>query len=539
MEGKRKPLLTRHLWLVVAIHLIIIGLGFPSFAQERPSADSPPEMTLAAAIGLALRNNRTIQIAQVAREAEKFAVRLQESLFDPQVSLTTDVSVTKKKQSKNEISSLVNQLAYAVSVTPEVTLETEFGTSFTLQLNNSYGYTIDRTSSGSKTRRFMIDPELTIVQPLLKGVGEGVNTASLEIAKLNSKLGRLSMNNSVAKVITSIIQEYWNVLLNKENLRIAKLALERARQVLAINNDLVETGRMAKLDMVQAETNVAQKEFDLDVTDNAYKQSKNTLLSLLSLPKFIDFTPSRTGPIEMVTVPLDIAYNLADKNRFEIIQAEVMRALAKVALVVAEDGKKWELNLTGTAGSNNSRRSVLGAIKDVPGGANTLSIGMELIIPITSLSTESEVVSAKGDLRTAELQLEEARQTVRLDTQDAVRNVTANYRQLQLGENATALAEKQLAVERDKLSVGRSSNFQVLTYQDTLRTTQLKEVSARINYLNSLATLDFTLGTTLDTWNVDVTDETAQMKSEAPNSTRSLAYRPGETEWKLPPPKFQ
>jgi len=496
-------------------------------------------MTLAAAVGLALRNNRTIKTAQVTRSAQKFAVRLQKSLFNPQLSLTTKVSESRTKKSKNEISSLVNQLAYVASITPISTLKTKFGTSFTLQWNSSYNYTVDHTSNSSGTRQFAIDPELTIVQPLLKGFGRGVNTANLEIARLNAKLGRLSMRNTVAQIITSVVNAYWQVVLNRERLNIARLALDRAQQVLDINKALVESGRMAKLDMVQTKTDVAQKEFDLDVADNTYKQSKNTLLAFLALPKFIDFTPSAIGEIEKVDVPLGIAYGLAEKNRFEIIQAEVSRALAKVALVVAEDGKKWELNLTGTAGSSNTRRSIADAIKDVPSDANTLSIGMKLVIPITSLSPESAVVNAKGTLTTAELALEESKQTVRLNTQDAVRNVAANYRQLQLAENATTLAEKQLTVERNKLSVGRSSNFQVLTYQDTLRTTQLNEISARVSYLTTLAALDFALGTTLNTWNVEATDDTALMIKDTPNARRSLTSPPGIKDRALPPPDLR
>jgi len=536
LGGTESIVSARCCWLVTLVFIFSVGaVPVPGVAQEPEITDSP-EMTLAAAVGLALRNNRTIKRAQVARAAQEFAVRLQDSLFDPQLSVSTDTSITRTKQKKNEISSLVNQLAYTASITPTATLKTELGTSFTLQFKNSYSYTKDRTSSGSNSRQFTVDPELTIVQPLLKGVGSGVNTANLEIARLNTKLGRLNMRNTVAQIITSVVNAYWQVILNKERLNIARLALSRARQVWDINKSLVESGRMAELDMVQTETDVAQKEFDLDVADNTYKQSKNTLLALLALPKFIDFTPSALVDIEGVNVPLSIAYDLAEKNRFEIIQAEVNRALAKIALVVAKDGKKWDLNLTGTAGSNNARESIIDAIKGIPVDSNTLSIGVNLVIPITSLAPESEVVSAKGNLRAADLALEEAKQTVRLNTQDSVRNVVANYRQLQLAENASALAERQLTVERDKLSVGRSSNFQVLTYQDTLRTTQLNEVSARVNYVTALANLDFALGTTLSTWNVETTDETARMTKETPNSLPSRTLPADVKGGALPPP---
>ncbi len=538
MRAHRKP------GSFVFVLLLCLNVATSGVAQEQPAPDGPPEMTLAAAVGLALRNNRTIKTAQVAREAQNFAVRLQESLFDPQVSLTTEATTTKTRQktysttsvSRSEVSSLVNQLGYAASVSPTATLKTKFGTSYTLQWNNSFARTVDRASGTSGRPQFTVDPELTIEQPLLKGFGRDVNTANLEISRLNEKLGRLSMRNTVAQVITAVVNAYWQVVLDKEQLDIARHALDRARQILEINRALVASGRMAELDTVQTEADVAQKEFSLDVADNAYQQAKTTLLALLALPKFIDFTPSAIGDIERVEIPLGVAFNLAEKNRLEIAQAQISRSLAKVALVVAEDGKKWDLLLTGKAGSNNTRREIMDAIKGVPTDSNTLSIGVKLVIPFTSLAPEAEVVNAKGGLATAELTLAETEQTVRVDTQNAVRDAVANYRQLQLAQKATALAEKQLVVERDKLSIGRSSNFQVLSYQDTLRTAQLNEVSARVGYLTALANLDLALGTTLDTWNVETTDEDARLTTEFPQSMQRLVTPPGTLGGALPPP---
>lgn len=529
----------------VFVLLFCLNVATSGVAQDQPTPDDPPEMTLAAAVGLALRNNRTIKTAQVAREAQNFAVRLQESLFDPQVSLTTEATTTKTRQktysttsvSRSEVSALVNQLGYAASLSPTATLKTKSGTSYTLQWNNSFARTVDRTSGTSGRPQFTVDPELTIVQPLLKGFGQDVNTANLEISKLNTKLGHLSMRNTVAQVITSVVNAYWQVVLDKEQLEIARHALDRARQILEINQALVASGRMAELDTVQAEADVAQKEFSLDVADNTYQQAKINLLALLALPKFSDFTPSPIGDIEQIEIPLGIAFDLAESNRIEIAQAKISRSLAKVALVVAEDGKKWDLNLTGKAGSSNTRREIMDAIKGVPTDSNTLSIGVKLVIPFTSLAPEAEVVNAKGSLATAELSLAEIEQSVRVDTQNAVRDAVANYRQLQLAQKATALAERQLVVERDKLSIGRSSNFQVLSYQDTLRTAQLNEISARVGYLTALANLDLALGTTLDTWNVETTDEDARLTTEAPQSMQRLATPPGTPAGALPPPQ--
>ena len=86
---------------------------------------------------------------------------------------------------------------------------------------------------------------------------------------------------------------------------------------------------------------------------------------------------------------------------------------------------------------------------------------------------------------------------------------------------ATALAIRKLNNEKEKLIAGRSSNFQLTTYQDQLKTTQINELQVKISYLNALTDLDDYLGTTTETWNIDINDE----KQEGGPLLKSTAIR--------------
>ena len=61
----------------------------------------------------------------------------------------------------------------------------------------------------------------------------------------------------------------------------------------------------------------------------------------------------------------------------------------------------------------------------------------------------------------------------------------------------------QLQNEQEKLKYGRSSNFQVVSYQLDLANAENTLLTAEVDYLNSLVSLDQTLGTTLNTWRID------------------------------------
>jgi outer membrane protein TolC len=77
-------------------------------------------------------------------------------------------------------------------------------------------------------------------------------------------------------------------------------------------------------------------------------------------------------------------------------------------------------------------------------------------------------------------------------------------KQVDLSQKARLLSEKKLAIELKKLDMGRSSNFQIVSFQNDLVTAQTNELLAIIEYYNSIALLEQTLGITLSKWNISI-----------------------------------
>ena len=75
----------------------------------------------------------------------------------------------------------------------------------------------------------------------------------------------------------------------------------------------------------------------------------------------------------------------------------------------------------------------------------------------------------------------------------------------------------KLEVEKLKLDMGRTSNFELISFQNDLDTARNKEFKAEIAYLNLLTLLDQVLGATLDSWHVIIDDriiKVPKLKSE-------------------------
>ena len=113
---------------------------------------------------------------------------------------------------------------------------------------------------------------------------------------------------------------------------------------------------------------------------------------------------------------------------------------------------------------------------------------------------------ARVNVETQDIRLSETRQLLERDVGDAVRNLGTRWRQYEIAQRARELSRRKLDIEREKLQAGRSSNFQVLSFEADLRTAESTRLNALIAYLNTQAQLDQTLGTTLESWDIDLND---------------------------------
>jgi len=127
-------------------------------------------------------------------------------------------------------------------------------------------------------------------------------------------------------------------------------------------------------------------------------------------------------------------------------------------------------------------------------------------IPIGDLSRRQGEVRAQVDVETQGVQLAEARQVLERQVSDGVRDIGTRWRQYEIAQRAQELSQRKLDIEREKLQAGRSSNFQVLSFEADLRNAENARLNALIAYLNAQAELDLTLGMTLESWDIALND---------------------------------
>jgi outer membrane protein TolC len=114
--------------------------------------------------------------------------------------------------------------------------------------------------------------ELVFTQPLLKGAGERVNRASIEVARITETIYLLDLKSILINKITEIILAYRNLLQAQEQVKIAVQSLEIAQKQVENTQVLIEAGRRARAELITPKTQVTRQEISLLNAENNLKQ---------------------------------------------------------------------------------------------------------------------------------------------------------------------------------------------------------------------------------------------------------------------------
>ncbi|MGI8839560.1 MAG: TolC family protein [Caulobacteraceae bacterium] len=467
----------------------------PSPAAPRPVAAGPPlPLSLADAVFIGLRDNRTVKSAYIARVAEKYDLYVAKGRFYPTALLDASAEASRESGVSGTTTTL----------TPTATWLIPTGAQFQFswsRLDFHAGGVDEGTDIAS----------LGVTQPLLRGAGIAVNTAPIKIAELQEKINRLSLKSTVSATVTGIILAYRALLQAQQQLTIAGQSLDRSKVQLDTNQALIDAGRMAAAEIVQTQADIAAQQVALLEAEQQRNSAQLALLTLLAMDPHANVTAADPLAARRVAIDLDRAIAIALDNRPDYLSQRWGLAQARQSLIVAKNNRLWNLSLTGAVQHQSDRGGLVPIDPKtglpIPGlnGFNE-SIGVELSVPLGDRTLAQGEVQATTTVRTQENQLADLRAQIEAQVRDAVQGVDLSWRQVEAARQARDLAARTVDLEREKMRAGRASNFELLSFQSNLRLTDTQTLSASIAYLDALTQLDQQLGTTLDTWKVSLND---------------------------------
>ena len=500
--------------VILLTAFVLIGT-LPGYCKE-PAKNPVRKMTVADAVFVALTNNVSLRNTYLDRYIQRITLRESERKYylpsDP--SLTLSVNRGSNFTAPNTANSVrTDYMGGTGTFNAQLAIPT--GGTFDFVWDNAG----DRPDLDQGTNIYRSNWALTFTQPLLKGGGLDNAAKAVRDARIDEEINILNLKYEIASTISDTIVKFRSYKDAERSLIIAEMSLVRSKALYEYNKDMIEAGRLAGTEIVQAQADIASQESSVISAKNSLDSARLALVQALYIDKNTKFEAVDENQELISPPPLEEALALAFQYRTSYLSALQNLEKTKLALSVAKRNMLWQLNLKagttdGASGAtfDSYDAAVRRAYRTVD--QRNWYIGLDLTIPLVFYMT-SEIkayLQAKNQLEKENLNLEKLKLDMEIEVQNALRNVDSSYRSMKSATLSRELSEKKLQIEKEKLAAGRTTNFQFVSFQGDLTRAQNAEVLARTAYLNSLTNLDITLGTTLATWNIDVRKEDDQFK---------------------------
>lgn len=456
---------------------VILIIFLTCIARTAPAQHTVISLKLSEAIKESLTNNDSILLSRLEKTSESADLKLAHRKFTPLLSVDAGIY-------KNSIENVAN---FSKSIGPKVTWTLPTGASIT------YAWELNDAGNGSKN---YANDMLSISQPLLRGAGFSNSYASVKIAENQNQILQLQRKNLISSKITDVIFFYRNLQKAKQARIIAEQSLKRAKEFLKITRELIDAGRIPESEYLSVDFDLSSQEQSLDQALLAEFVASSELSALwMAIPTSAQFDPVdeiQAIPVRLGKIEEIISTGLSRNPDYQAMLLQTEQS--EIAKRLAKDAQLPEISLQ----INSTRyKSPLNSRQDK-------SVGLVLQIPINDFSTERAAVQADVKLQKSLVELKASELRIARSIVSIVRNIEILERQILISERRIVLSKKKIEIELEKFKAGRSSNFQLLSYQEELRLAELSSIDTKINYLNYLTILDNQLGTTLETWGISV-----------------------------------
>lgn len=508
---------------IVLLLITVLILNFSLFTE-----DGPKKLTLKDSIYYALKNNIDLQIQRSSTENSRLSKLINDSIFIPSFSIDFRKSETNRTStgvlSGADISKNEN-----IDLNFKITQKYALGGTLSVELTNN------RAKSNSIFTN--INPSLysvlnfSLSQPLLKGFGTFNTKKDILISINDYNKSKYQLMDTIINLVYNVEDYYWNLVYSFQNLEATKKALERAKKLLKQNKLKVKVGLAAPIDILEARAEVASYESQLIQMEKSIQSAEDNLKKILNLSSMNEkIIPLDKPEIKKITPKTDELLLEALTIRPDIRQAKLELQNNHIKVKYAKNQLLPDLSLTasyyttGTGGdqliygpgSFFEQREILGVIKKdvfetlkdaISNIYKNYSISLKLSIPLSYKKERAQLAQARLNLKMALLNLKKTENNIYSEVKEAAKELETNFKLVESNKASLALEEMKLKAEEKKLSVGLSTNFQVLNYQRDYMTALTNRLKSVIDYKLSVAKIDKMVGKTLEKFNIRFSSE--------------------------------
>ena len=324
-------------------------------------------------------------------------------------------------------------------------------------------------------------------------------------ANMGMMASRYDSDKARNDVSLSVTSSYLQILFNEELLRIADQQVRLSEGQVNRSKKFVEAGRISKGDLLDLEAQLAREELNVVNASNSLDIAKLRLLLIMradSIDAFSVIRPSQdVDALRENEATSSFIYYKALENLPEIKSAEI-KYEASTKGVNAERGRiSPTLSLRGSVGSGYSGKNIDLVTRDTKDFGTQVtdnfnqSIGVSLTMPIlNSLSTHTAVSRAKVTREIRELELQQAKNQVNETVKQAFFDANAAKKKYNANVKAVNATKESFKYATKRYEVGSINGVEYNQSKTNLARAEADLVQAKYDYLFKFKILEFYQG---------------------------------------------
>ncbi len=451
----------------VATIAIAVFLAAP-WAAAAPE-QSPPPLTLGAAVDLALRHNARILDADDQVTEARLKQQGAQSAFRPRFVPRMSGAIGG--------GDLANQ-----SYGAELSQRFAWGT----EIQASLGSTSSRNQLGTF---YYTDTTIALTHPIHRG-GTDPYRREIDSATRGIEEARVQRVATEETVAIDVAAAYYAIVAQEQVIQVAEKALERHRHLLAVSQAKLEIGKVSQLDVLRARQLVREAEGQLTDAQAGADDARDQLRLLIGAPE--------TGPFAVAAM-----FPAADAQPVPAASLHAARERSP------DVGRAREALAEAEQQARETRRPLLPRIdftlaltRRETGPTLGASFGTDRfrLVPLVHLSLPVDRGGARGQqlaaIETARRQraVRAAEANADLETRRAIRNRERLVNQLRDAEAGVTFAREQVGVANTRFEHGLSNNLDLVSAEADLLSAESRRIAAAASLAIATLRLKATLG---------------------------------------------
>jgi outer membrane protein len=469
----------------------------PSTKPAEELLPPPPadvKLTIEECRRFALANNLDLKVELFNPTIAKEAISEERARFESVFNASANYAITDQATATRLESAQAKTLNTSVGVT--VPLRTGGTVQLALPVNRF------ETNNQFSTLNPAFSSDLTasISQPLLRNAGIAVNSHGIRIATYQYQATQARTKLQVIGVLADVDRIYWRVYAARKELEVRKKQYDLAVAQMERARRQVKAGAMAEVDVVRAESGVADSLEGIITAQTNLADRERELKQIINRPDLGLSTPTIVIP---KSDPNALRYELdrtllirtATAGRMEMLETEIQIAIDADNIAFARNQMLPVVNL-------DYQYDMSGLGKTLSNSFSTLrstrfqghAVGLTVEVPIGNEAARSQLRRALASRLQSIATREQRSLLIEREVLHAADQLDANWQRILAAQRRVILAARVVDLETRQFLQGLRTSTDVLDAQTRLADAQSSEIAAVTEYQIAQVDIAFASG---------------------------------------------